>query len=95
MAKQSQASIKRSIKNLRLIIDSEKVDPVTKRMAYFAENTLRWAIEDTEGWQRPEVNLEDEVALLLKEAAEHGVQWTGLIALSGQVARAMRPATNA
>lgn len=70
MAKQSQASIKRSIKNLRLIIDSKAVDLITKRMAYFAENTLRWAIEDTVDWQRPEVDLEDEVALLLKEIEE-------------------------
>lgn len=88
MAKQSQASIKRSIKNLRLIIDSKTVDPITKRMAYFAENTLRWAIEDTVDWQRPEVDLEDEVALLLKEAAEQGVHLTGGQAAAniGQVA---------
>ena len=74
--KQSQASIKRSIKNLRMIIDSETVDPITKRMAYFAECTLRWSIEDTVSWQRPEVDLEDEVDLLLKEVAQHGVERT-------------------
>ena len=74
--KQSQASIKRSIKNLRMIIDSKTVDPTTKRMAYFAETTLRWAIEDTVDWQRPEVDLEDEVALLLKEVAEHHAHLT-------------------
>lgn len=76
--KQSQASIKRSIKNLRMIIDSKTVDPTTKRMAYFAETTLRWAIEDTVDWQRPEVDLEDEVALLLKEVAEQNAHLTGL-----------------
>ena len=70
MATQSPASIKRTLKNLRLIIDSKTVDPITKRMAYFAETTLRWATEDTVDWQRPEVDLEDEVALLLKEIEE-------------------------
>jgi hypothetical protein len=70
MTIQSRASIKRSIKNLRLIIESKTVDPITKRMAYYAENTLRWATEETVDWQRPEVDLEDEVILLKKEIAD-------------------------
>jgi len=64
---QSKASIKRTLKNLRLIIDSKTVDVATKRMAYFAETSIRWVIEDTEDWQRPEVDLSDQVALLKKE----------------------------
>lgn len=47
-----------------------QVKTVTRRMAYFAETTLRWAIEDTVSWKRPEEDLQDEVFLLKREAAE-------------------------
>jgi len=65
--KQSLVSIRKSIKNLRAIIDDEKTDEATRRMAYYAENTLRWAIEDTVKWERPEVDLRSEVYILKKE----------------------------
>ena len=42
-------------------------------MAYFAETTLRWAIEDTVSWKRPEEDLQDEVFLLKREAAERKI----------------------
>ena len=71
--KQSQASIKRTIKKLREIIDGTN-DVETRCMAYFAETTLRWAIEDTVSWKRPEEDLQDEVFLLKREAAQQGVQ---------------------
>lgn len=85
--KQSQASIKRTIKKLREIIDNTE-DVETRRMAYFAETTLRWAIEDTVSWKRPEEDLQDEVFLLKREAAEHRVHLTGgqAAAKNGQVA---------
>jgi len=62
--KQSERSIKRSIKYFRKIIDSPVEDTETKRMAYFAETILRWSIEDTKGWERPEDELRHEVRLL-------------------------------
>ena len=65
--KKSQVSIRRTIKKLREIIDNTN-DMVTRRMAYFAETTLRWAIEDTVSWKRPEEDLQDEVFLLKREA---------------------------
>ena len=66
---QSKASIKRTLKKLREIIDDKSTDVETKRMAYFAETTLRWATEDTADWQRPEDDLQDEVFLLKQELA--------------------------
>ena len=64
--KQSQASIKRTIKNLSKIVD-ETGDPITSRMAYFAKETLRWAVEDTVGWDRPEVDIYKEIMYLSGE----------------------------
>lgn len=62
--KQSPASIKRTLKKLREIIEDKSSDVETVRMAYFAETTLRWATEDTVSWKRPEEDLLDEVFLL-------------------------------
>lgn len=66
---QSKRSIKRTLKELRKIIDDKTTDVETRRMAYFAENTLRWATEETVSWQRPEDDLQDEVFLLKQELA--------------------------
>lgn len=63
---QSKASVKKTLKALRKIIDKSP-DPATRRMAYFAETTLRWATEDTVSWKRPETDLLDEVFLLKTE----------------------------
>ena len=62
----SKNNLQKTIRNLRKIIDTTQ-DPATKRMAYFVENTLRWAIEDTRGWPRPEEELYSEVDWLKKE----------------------------
>lgn len=64
--KQSEASIKKSVKALRKIVDTSK-DPATVRMAYYAECALRWAIGDTVGWPRPEIELQLEVTCLKDE----------------------------
>ncbi len=66
---QSKRSIKRTLKELRKIIDNKSTDVETRRMAYFAETTLRWATEETVSWQRPEDDLRDEVSLLKQEQA--------------------------
>lgn len=70
MAVPSQRNIKRTIAALRKIVE-ESPDPVMVRMAYFAENTLRWSIEDTRGWKRPEIDLALEVKLLKEELDSH------------------------
>ncbi len=74
--KQSPASIKRTLKKLRKIIEDKSTDVETKRMAYFAETTLRWATEDTVRWNRPEDDLQDEVFLIKREAAKQGLHLT-------------------
>ncbi len=66
---QSKRSIKRTLKELRKIIDDKSTDVETRRMAYFAETTLRWATEETVSWKRPEDDLRDEVFLLKQEQA--------------------------
>ena len=63
----TQRNIKKTLKALRAIIDNKNTNEATKRMAYFAETTLRWAVEDTVGWTRPEVDLAEEVEFLKKE----------------------------
>lgn len=65
--KQTQQSIRKTIKELREIVEDKKTDPATARMAYFAETSLRWATEDTVDWKRPEQDLALEVELLKKE----------------------------
>jgi hypothetical protein len=65
--KQTPASIKKTLKALRRIIEDESTPPAKVRMAYYAEMTLTWATDDTVGWQRPEEDLDGEVDLLLKE----------------------------
>lgn len=50
--KQSQRSIQKALKDLRRLIDASK-DPVEMRIAYAMECAIRWATEDTTGWDTP------------------------------------------
>lgn len=65
--KQSIRSVKKTIRELRKIIDNPQADKITTRLAYFTETALRWSIEDTVGWKRPEEELFDEAEFLKKE----------------------------
>ena len=50
--KPSQRTIKKSLKELRKLID-EHQDPAVQRIAYGMETAIRWATEDTVGWEPP------------------------------------------
>ena len=69
--KQSKESIQKSIANLRAIIDNDEMGLIIQRIAYFAEQTLRWSIEDTVAWKRPEDDLPDTVYLIKKDIERH------------------------
>ena len=62
--KQSKERIGKSIEALRKIIDDDEYDEAHRRIAYFGETILRWAIEDTEDWLPPEKELMETVKLL-------------------------------
>lgn len=46
-------TIKRELKALRELIDRPGADNLTKRIAWEAEQAIRWAREDVKQWPRP------------------------------------------
>lgn len=62
----SKRTIKRRLKELRQLIDSSK-DPAEQRIAYGMETAIRWATEDTEGWECPVVCARDLATMLRQE----------------------------
>lgn len=48
-----KARIQKEIRTLRRMIESDETDLLECRLAQVAEDTLRWATEDTEGWPSP------------------------------------------
>jgi hypothetical protein len=64
--KQTRDSVKRSVAALRKLIDSSP-DPVVCRIAYAVETALRWSIEDTTRWPRPEKEVLEEADILRHE----------------------------
>lgn len=59
-----QRKIKRALKELRTLIDTSK-DPAVQRIAYGMETAIRWATEDTAGWERP-CECAADLAVILK-----------------------------
>jgi hypothetical protein len=57
----SKRTIKRRLKELRVLIDNNQ-DPAVQRIAYAMETAIRWATEDTVGWTPPA----DDAKLLAK-----------------------------
>lgn len=51
--KPSERTIKRRLKELRAMIDSPSSSAVEVRLAQAAEHAIRWATEDTVGWNSP------------------------------------------
>lgn len=52
MKKPSARTIRRRLKELRSQIDATR-DPVLIRISYAMECAIRWAIEETHGWEPP------------------------------------------
>jgi hypothetical protein len=66
MSVPSKKMIESEISKLRAIVEVDG-DPVLTRIAYAVENALRWAIEDTVGWQKPSQDVFEEAHLLHDE----------------------------
>lgn len=66
MSKPSEQRIKTEIRNLRKFIESDKSDPLECRLAQIAEDTLRWAIEDTT-WAGPRADLEGMAGIIRRD----------------------------
>lgn len=62
--KQSTLSIQRTLVKLREMMERDP-DPIKSRMAQVAEDSIRWAREDTRGWIRPEDGI-SQMAIILK-----------------------------
>lgn len=62
----SQRMIKRRLKELRTLIDTSK-DPTVTRIAYGMECAIRWATEDTVGWESPAMIAMDLAQMLRTE----------------------------
>jgi hypothetical protein len=61
----SQRTIKRSLKDLRAMIDSSE-DPAVTRIAYGMECAIVWATSDTVGWEPP-AKVAQDLAKMLRE----------------------------
>lgn len=61
----SEKTIKKSLKDLRTLVDESR-DPAVQRIAYAMETAIRWATEDTKGWPKPD----QEAKLLAKMLRE-------------------------
>ena len=59
-------TIKRRLKELRNQIDNSK-DPAVQRISYAMECGIRWAREETVGWEAPAVIARDLAVMLRRE----------------------------
>lgn len=62
----SQRTIKRRLKELRTMIDNNP-DPAVQRIAYGMETAIRWATENTVGWEAPAITAADLATMLRRE----------------------------
>lgn len=62
----SERTIKRRLKELRAQIDSTK-DPAVERISYAMECGIRWAREETVGWEPPAETARELAVLLRRE----------------------------
>ena len=62
----SERTIKRRLRELRRLIDASK-DPAEQRIAYGMECAIRWAREETVGWEAPVVTARDLAVILRRE----------------------------
>ena len=62
----SERTIKRRLKELRRLVDTSK-DPAEQRIAYGMECAIRWAREETVGWEPPVETTRDLAGMLMRE----------------------------
>jgi hypothetical protein len=62
----SQRTIKKRLKELRVLIDNNP-DPAVQRIAYGMECAIRWATERTVGWEAPAITAVDLAGMLRRE----------------------------
>lgn len=60
------STIKRNLKELRTLIDTDP-DPVVRRIAYSMETAIRWATEETVGWDEMVDEAIEEATILKNE----------------------------
>lgn len=72
--KQTKETIKKEIKRLRKYIDSTRGDEdfISRRIAFVAEEVLRWSIEDTKDWEKPLEEVLSNSQILKIDIKEHG-----------------------
>lgn len=61
-----ERAIKRRLKELRSQIENSK-DPAVQRISYAMERGIRWAREETVGWEAPAVIARDLAVILRRE----------------------------
>jgi hypothetical protein len=83
--KQTVASIRKTKKALRKIIEDPSTPIEKMRMAYYAETTLTWATEDTVDWLRPENDLDLHAEILSKEIQPIEIRILKLLIAAGLV----------
>jgi len=69
----SQRTIKRRLKELRTLIDTNK-DPAVTRIAYAMECAIRWATLDTVGWEPPAATAIELAGILRRELSKGGAE---------------------
>lgn len=68
----SQQAIKRRLKELRVLIDTSK-DPAERRVAYGMECAIRWAREETAGWEAPAILARNLAKMLRHDMLQHDI----------------------
>ena len=62
--KPSQRTVRRRLRELRVLIDDPKTDKLTARVAYTVEVAIRWATQQTSGWESPREEVIEAVRLI-------------------------------
>lgn len=61
--KPTKAKIKAELKKLRHVVENSDC-PITVRIAYSMEHAIRWATEETVGWNKPHKDASGDAEIL-------------------------------
>lgn len=76
--KPTKAKIKAELKKLRHLVENSDC-PITTRIAYSMEHAIRWATEETVGWNKPHHDAEIDAQLLKNELRHSGKALNSII----------------
>ena len=62
----NKQKVNAQLRDLRKLIDSTK-DPCEFRIAYAMETAIRWATENTDGWQGMAIEAKEQAKILREE----------------------------